>query len=92
MPTLDWLDRDAAFRTAARVPTRVLRPHTAGHRFGDGSDNLLVQGDNLEALKALLPFYRGRVAARSAGRAVFAMLYKLERGMNVSQQLDVAVR
>jgi adenine-specific DNA-methyltransferase len=33
----------------------------AGHRFGDGSDNLLVQGDNLEALKALLPFYRGRV-------------------------------
>jgi adenine-specific DNA-methyltransferase len=61
MPTLDWLDREAAFRTAARVPTRVLRPHEAGHRFGDGSDNLLVQGDNLQALKALLPFYRGRV-------------------------------
>jgi adenine-specific DNA-methyltransferase len=25
------------------------------------SDNLLIQGDNLEALKALLPFYAGRV-------------------------------
>ena len=61
MPTLDWLNRDAAFQTAASVPTRVLRPHAAGSRFGDGSDNLLVQGDNLEALKALLPFYRGQV-------------------------------
>lgn len=63
MPTLDWLARDEAFRTAARVPTRVLRPHPAAHAVGtpppDG--NLLVQGDNLEALKALLPFYRGQV-------------------------------
>ncbi len=62
MPTLDWLNRDAAFRAADRVPTRVLRPHAAGAEFGDPSDgNLLVQGDNLEALKALLPFYRGQV-------------------------------
>ncbi len=62
MPTLDWLNRDAAFRVADRVPTRVLRPHDAGGVFGDaGGGNLLVEGDNLEALKALLPFYRGRV-------------------------------
>ena len=66
MPTLDWLNRDAAFRVAEAVPTRVLRPHAAGHRFGDdagaaGGGNLLIQGDNLEALRALLPFYRGRV-------------------------------
>ena len=62
MPTLDWLDRDAAFRIAERVPTRVLRPHAAGGEFGDAaSGNLLIQGDNLDALKALLPFYRGRV-------------------------------
>ncbi|MDP1534528.1 MAG: site-specific DNA-methyltransferase, partial [Rubrivivax sp.] len=64
MPTLDWLNRDAAFRSAEQVPTRVLRPHVAGHAFGEadaGSGNLLIQGDNLEALKALLPFYRGRV-------------------------------
>jgi hypothetical protein len=27
MPTLDWLDRQAAFRIASSVPTRVLRPH-----------------------------------------------------------------
>jgi adenine-specific DNA-methyltransferase len=28
---------------------------------GLNTDNLLIQGDNLEALKALLPFYRGQV-------------------------------
>ena len=62
MPTLDWLNREDAFRIAQRVPTRVLRPHPAGGAFGDAaSGNLLVQGDNLDALKALLPFYRGRV-------------------------------
>ena len=64
MPTLDWLNRDAAFRTAAAVPTRVLRPHAAGAWVGDVAatpGNLLVQGDNLDALKALLPFHRGRV-------------------------------
>ena len=74
MPTLDWLNREASFRIAQRVPTRVLRPHPAaaglgastGAVFGDVSGdaaggNLLLQGDNLDALKALLPFYRGRV-------------------------------
>lgn len=69
MPTLDWLNRDAAFRSAAQVPTRVLRPHRAapaavGAALADdpaGSGNLLIQGDNLDALAALLPFYRGRV-------------------------------
>jgi adenine-specific DNA-methyltransferase len=64
MPTLDWLNREAALRTAQQVPTRVLRPHAAGAGFGDAGNapgNLLVQGDNLEALKALLPFYRGQV-------------------------------
>jgi adenine specific DNA methylase Mod len=28
---------------------------------GDDSGNLLLQGDNLEALKALLPYYAGQV-------------------------------
>jgi adenine-specific DNA-methyltransferase len=64
MPTLDWLDRQAAFSSANKTATHVLRPHAAGHVFGDATaarDNLLIQGDNLQALKALLPFYRGQV-------------------------------
>ena len=64
MPTLDWLNRAQAFTTAAQVPYRLLNdvsthgePQEPQHAAG----NLLVQGDNLEALKALLPFYRGKV-------------------------------
>jgi hypothetical protein len=56
MLTLDWLNRDGAFRIAKRVPTRVLRPHPSGGPFGDAvGSNLLIQGDNLDALKALRP-------------------------------------
>ena len=60
MPTLDWLNRPAAFRTAARVPYRLLEP-VSTHGDGGVHENLLIQGDNLEALKALLPFHRGQV-------------------------------
>ena len=58
MPTLDWLNRSEAFNAAARIPYRLLEPVSA---HGDKSENLLIQGDNLEALKALLPLYRGQV-------------------------------
>lgn len=61
MPTLDWLNRAQAFTTAPQVPYRLLEP-VSSHGSGPGlHDNLLIQGDNLEALKALLPFYRGQV-------------------------------
>ena len=58
MPTLNWLNRDTALSVASKVPYRLL-DHVSSHGTGDG--NLLIQGDNLEALKALLPIYRGRV-------------------------------
>jgi adenine-specific DNA-methyltransferase len=61
MPTLDWLNRSAAFATAGRVPYRLLTEVSVHGDAARAADNLLVQGDNLEALKALLPFYRGRV-------------------------------
>jgi adenine-specific DNA-methyltransferase len=60
MPTLDWLNRADAFTTAAKVPYRLLEP-VSHHGDLHAKDNLLIQGDNLEALKALLPFYRGQV-------------------------------
>lgn len=61
MPTLRWLTRDEDIRAAAHVPYRLLEEvPNLGH--GDReSGNMLIQGDNLDALKALLPFYAGQV-------------------------------
>jgi adenine-specific DNA-methyltransferase len=69
MPTLDWLNRADAFTTSNKVPYRLLEQvsvHTSSVKAepveaGGIHDNLLIQGDNLEALKALLPFYRASV-------------------------------
>jgi len=59
MPELHWLGDGEAKREARRVPYRLLTPV---EQVGDpAAQNLLIQGDNLEALKALLPFYAGRV-------------------------------
>lgn len=61
MPTLDWLNRSTAFTTAAQVPYRLLENVSTHGDAASAQGNLLIQGDNLEALKALLPFYRGQV-------------------------------
>ena len=61
MPTLNWLTRDADIHAAARVPYRLLE-EAPGLSTGDpDAGNMLIQGDNLEALKVLLPFYAGQV-------------------------------
>lgn len=61
MPILKWLTREEDIRAAQRVPYRLLE-ELPDLSAGDGdTGNLLVQGDNLEALKSLLPFYAGRV-------------------------------
>ena len=59
MPTLDWLNRASAFSTAAGVPYRLLEQ--VSMHGASSADNLLILGDNLEALKALLPFYRSQI-------------------------------
>ncbi|MDR2735184.1 MAG: site-specific DNA-methyltransferase [Spirochaetota bacterium] len=57
MPTLHWLTREQDMRAAANTEYRLLT-EDARYGCGDpGSGNCIVQGDNLEALKALLPFY-----------------------------------
>src|SRR5690348_4442927 len=59
MPQLNWLGDAQAKQTARRVPYRLLE---AVSQHGDvNACNWLIRGDNLEALKALLPFYAGRV-------------------------------
>lgn len=61
MPTLRWLTRDNDIRAAESVPYRLLEEvPDLGHGDRD-TGNMLIQGDNLDALKALLPFYAGQV-------------------------------
>ena len=59
MPTLSWINDTQARQEASKVPFHLLEKVDS---YGDqASENILVQGDNLLALKALLPFYRGKV-------------------------------
>ena len=61
MPTLDWIGKDAVIGHHRRVPYRLLQDVPEGGAGDLDAGNLIVEGDNLEALKALLPRYAGRV-------------------------------
>lgn len=61
MPTLDWIGKQAVVNHHREVPTRLLHCDSALSAGDPESGNLLVEGDNLEALKALLPYYAGKV-------------------------------
>ena len=70
MPILHWLNDEEARKTSSRVPYRLLEAdetlsYASSSPLGEGlgvrSENMLIQGDNLEALKALLPYYAGQV-------------------------------
>lgn len=61
MPWLQWLTRDDDIKKAKVTPYRLLEPAPELNAGNPHSPNMLIQGDNLEALKALLPYYAGRV-------------------------------
>ena len=61
MPTLQWIGKDAVKNHHNEVPYHLLRCNPDLSAGEEGSGNLLVQGDNLLALKALLPYYAGQV-------------------------------
>ena len=61
MPMLNWMGREKAAKATKDVVMKILREEKS-LGYGDAAkDNILVHGDNLEALKALLPFYAGEV-------------------------------
>lgn len=59
MPILHWLTREQDLHASGRAPFRLLE-HVETYGEAD-SQNMLIQGDNLDALKALLPYYAGKV-------------------------------
>ena len=66
MPTLEWIGKDKVINHHLDVPYRVLERQysydaSGLHDEDNGSENMIIRGDNLEALKALLPRYEGRV-------------------------------
>jgi len=61
MPTLNWIGKEAVVRHHKEVPFRLLEPVPELSCGPADSGNLIVQGDNLHALKALLPRYAGQV-------------------------------
>ena len=61
MPILNWLTREADLHATTHIPYRLLEEFP-NRSIGDlDVGNLLIHGDNQEALKALLPFYAGQV-------------------------------
>lgn len=66
MPTLHWIGKDKVINHHMEVPFKVLE-HAYGFDNGTqtkqetDSGNKIIHGDNLEALKALLPEYEGRI-------------------------------
>ena len=66
MPTLEWIGKDKVVNHHQEVPYRVLErqysyDEAGRHTEDNGSENMIIHGDNLEALKALLPPYEGKI-------------------------------
>lgn len=59
MPTLNWIGKEAVENHHHEIPYKLLKcEETIGNKE---TENLIIQGDNLEALKALLPYYAGQI-------------------------------
>lgn len=66
MPTLDWIGKDKVVNHHLEVPYRVLErqysyDESGQHLKDNGSENMIIHGDNLSALKSLLPQYEARI-------------------------------
>lgn len=66
MPILEWIGKDKVVNHHLEVQYRVLErkysyDESGQHEEDNGSENMIIHGDNLSALKSLLPQYEGRV-------------------------------
>ena len=59
MPTLEWIGKEKVINHHQQVPYRVLEERYTYN--AESSENMIIRGDNLDALKALLPRFEGRV-------------------------------
>jgi adenine-specific DNA-methyltransferase len=61
VPTLNWIGKRTVVNHHWRLSYRLLECDRGLSAGDPAASNLLVQGDNLEVLKALLPYYAGRI-------------------------------
>ncbi len=66
MPTLNWIGKDKVLNHHLEVPFHVLErqysfDEAGKHEEDNGSENMIIHGDNLLALKSLLPKYEGKI-------------------------------
>ena len=61
MPTLNWIGKDKVINHHLDVPFRTLKKEYTFSLDGYDDGNMIIHGDNLEALKSLLPQYEGRI-------------------------------
>lgn len=66
MPTLEWIGKSKVVNHHLEVPYQVLErkysyDEKGQHDADNGSQNMIIHGDNLAALKSLLPQYEGRI-------------------------------
>ena len=66
MPTLNWIGKDKVVNHHLEVPFHVLERQYSfdakgRHAEDNGSENMIIHGDNLLALKSLLPKYEGKI-------------------------------
>lgn len=66
MPTLNWIGKDKVLNHHLEVPFHVLErqysfDEEGKHEEDNGSENMIIHGDNLLALKSLLPKYEGKI-------------------------------
>lgn len=61
MPILNWLNRDENISQERNTPCGLLKENLELSRGTRNTENMLIQGDNLAALKALLPSHAGKI-------------------------------
>ena len=100
MPTLEWIGKSKVINHHQEVPFRVLErkysfDENGQHDEDNGSENMIIRGDNLEALKALLPRYEGRVKCiyidppYAEGTSTISNIEQIDRGyQNIEGRLN----
>ena len=84
MPTLDWIGKDKVINHHKDVPYKVFErkysfDESGMHKENIHSNNMIIHGDNLEALKSLLPQYEGKMPGIKNRCTVCGWNYKCGR-------------